>query len=35
MFDNREKLENLAIFSPGGHNFDFSKKSLNSFGIIF
>ena len=26
MFDNREKLENLAIFYPGGHNFDLSEK---------
>ena len=26
MFNNREKLENLTIFGPGGHNFDLSEK---------
>ena len=26
MFDNREKLENFAIFGPGGHNFDLGEK---------
>ena len=26
MFDNRAKLENLAIFGPGGDNFDLSEK---------
>ena len=26
MFDNREKLENFAIFSLGCHNFDLSEK---------
>ena len=24
--DNREKLENLPIFYPGGRNFDFVEK---------
>ena len=30
MFSNssREKLENFAIFAPGGHNFDPSGKML-------
>ena len=26
MFVNREKLENLVLFGPGGHNFDSSEK---------
>ena len=26
MFGNREKLENLAIFGPEGHNFGLSEK---------
>ena len=26
MFTNREKLENLAIFGPRGHNFDICEK---------
>ena len=26
MFDNREKLENFAIFGSGGHTFDLSEK---------
>ena len=26
MFENREKLENFAIFGPGSHNFDLSEK---------
>ena len=28
MFDNREKLENFAIFYPGGHKFDLSENKL-------
>ena len=34
MFDNREKLENFAIFGPGGHNFELGEKLTESFVII-
>ena len=35
MFDNREKLENLAIFGPGGHNFDLSEKYPATVSLSF
>ena len=35
MFDNREKLENLVIFGPGGHNFDVSEKLTEIVSLSF
>ena len=35
MFDNREKLENLAICGPWGHNFDISEKLTEKFRNLF
>ena len=35
MFTNREKLENLTIFGPRGHNFDICEKLSNISVLIF
>ena len=35
MFDNHEKLENLAIFWPWGRNFDLSEKLTEIVSLSF
>ena len=34
MFTIREKLEKLAIFGPGGHNFGMRENDPNSFAWV-